>query len=330
MKISVTELKETTLKAIQSYGYNEDEALAIADILLYAQLRGSNQGVIKLIGAGVPKQLTALPPKIVKETPVSILYNGYTANPMIVMNLVTESAIKKAKQSGVGIVGSFNTSLSTGALGYYVHKIAKQGFIGIAYAAPPLKTTAPFGSNEALFCTNPMAYGIPTDSDPIILDMSTSAITYFGLIEAKTANKKVSLDTGYDREGNSTQDPAEILSGAIKTFGGHKGSGLALIVQIFSAALVQADSFDSESKNWGSLVMAIDPEILTTREAFVAEVSSIVKKIKSVRKAQGVKEIMIPGQQSERLYAQAIQSGEIEIEDNLYNELKKVATRHQS
>lgn len=325
MKIKIDELRNVTKKAILHYGYTTQETEVIQEILLYAQLRGNNQGVVKLIGKGIPKRDIAGTPKVIKETPVSALYDGNATHAMLVMNLITDTAITKAKKSGVGIVGNFNTSESSGALGYYVTKIAKAGLIGIAYASAPFQTTAPHGSTEALFCTNPVAYGIPTETDPIVLDMATSTMAYYGLIEAKTANKTVPEGTGYDKDGNPTQNPAEIMSGALKTFGGHRGSGLALIGQIFAAALVGGDSFDSNSHNAGNLVLAINPEILTPNPVFTKEVSSIIRRVKAAKKASSVSEVLIPGQRGNAFHKKVINSGETEVEDNLYNELKKIA-----
>lgn len=327
MKIKLTDLKNITTKAILSYGYTKKEAEIIGSVLLYAQLRGNNQGVVKLIGAGIPKRDNAQPPKLVKETPVSALIDGNATHAMIVMDLVTETAIAKAKQSGLAIVGNFNTDESTGALGYYASKVAKEGLIGIVYASAPFQTTAPYGSTEARFCTNPVAYGIPSENEPIILDMTTSAMAYYGLIEAKTAGKAVLEGTGYDQNGLPTQDPAAIMVGALKTFGGHRGSGLALIGQIFAGALVGADSFDNESENSGNLVMAIDPQVLTSKKDFVKEVSSVIQRIKSARKAEGVSEILIPGERGNKFFQEVVAAGEIEVEDNLWQELRVVAKK---
>lgn len=326
MKIAIKELRQLAEEALQKQGYNEAETKVIADVLMFAQLRGSNQGIVKLIGRGIPKKADARPATIVKETPISALIDSHNTHGMLVLDQAVEMAIAKAKKSGIGMVGNFNSSESTGALGYYSKKIADQGLIGITYASAPFKTTAPHGSNQPMFCTNPMAYGIPTEGEPIILDMSTSAIAYYGLIEAKTAGKTLAAGLGYNKEGVETQNAAEIMDGAIKTFGGHKGSGLALIVQIFAGALVQADSFNDDSVNSGNLVMAIDPEILTTRAAFTKEVSSIIKRIKSARRIDEKQEIRIPGERSSSIFAKAIESGEIEVEDNLLSELKKTAS----
>lgn len=325
MIAKISELKQLINKVLTKYGYNSSESSVLSEILLYAQLRGNNQGVVKLIGKGIPKREGSKPPYVVKETLVSALVDGNKTHAMIVMNMLAEIAIEKAKQSGVCFAGNFNTIDSTGALGFYVQKIARSGLIGIAYASSPFMTTAPHSSTEALFCTNPVAYGIPTENDPIILDLTTSAMAYYGLIEAKTANKTVPEGTGYNKYGVETVNPTEIMEGALKTFAGHKGSGLALIGQIFAGALVEADSFNNNSDNAGNLVIAIDPVILTTNERFQKEVSLVVKKIKSAQKAPGIDEILIPGERGNRLTQQRLESGEIEIEDNLYNELKKIS-----
>lgn len=326
MKVTIKELQTYVSKALSKQGFSSKESKIISGILLYAQFRGNNQGIVKLIGTGIPQRPQARPPKIVKETAVSALFDGRRTHAMLVMDKMADTAISKAKKAGIGIVGNFNTDESTGALGYYVTKIAKKGLIGIAYASAPFQTTAPYGSTEARYCTNPMAYGIPTEDEPIILDMSTSAMAYYGLIQAKTAKKKVSKDVGFDKKGSITDDPAEIMSGAIKTFGGHKGSGLALVVQIFAGALVRADSFNNDSDNAGNLIMAIDPNILTPKKVFTKEVSSIIKRVKSARKEKGVNEILIPGERGNKFNNSVIKTGKIEIEDNLYQELQNVSS----
>ncbi|NTV31365.1 hypothetical protein HGA91_05325 [candidate division WWE3 bacterium] len=324
MKIALEELSRITLAALKKYGYTDKESEIISQVLLYAQLRNSNQGIVKLIGSGIPKHADAETPIIKKETPASLLLDGNHTHAIIVMDQLTDLAIKKAKEVGIAITGNNNTTESTGALGYYVHKIADAGLIGIAFSSAPYQTTAPHGSNQGRFCTNPLAYGIPTQANPIILDMTTSSMAYYGLIEAKTAGQSVPMGTGYDANGTETTDPSEIMNGALKTFGGHKGSGLALIVQIFASALVGADYFNDESENSGNLVIAINPEIFIDSADFKHNVSDMIAKVKNARKVDGVEEIYVPGERSHIDFEQATQSGFIEIETNLLTDLKKV------
>ena len=325
MKISLAELEQTTTKAIQSYGFSDDETGRIREVLLYAQLRGNNQGVVKLIGQGIPKRQGTRAPEIVRETPVSALVDGNRTHAIVVMDYLTDLAIKKAKESHVGIVGNFNTDESTGALGYYTSRIARQGLIGFAFASAPFQTTAPHGSNQARFCTNPLSCGFPTSTDPVILDMSTSVMAYYGLIEATAAGKQVPPDIGFDAEGKPTSDPAKILAGALRTIAGHKGSGLAFMVQVLAGTLVRADSFDSDSDNSGNLVMAIDPEIFLNLDELRSGVSELVSKVKSARKADGVEEILLPGERGDKLTKKHLESGEVEIEENLWQELERVS-----
>lgn len=322
MKIKITQLESLVKKALKKYGYSTKEIKIIKDVLMYAQLRGNNQGIVKLIGKGIPRREGFETPVIVKSTKVSDLVNGNKTHAMIVMDQLVNLSIKKAKRTGVGIAGNFNTTESTGALGYYTNKIAQAGFIGMAFSSAPFQTTAPFGSNEARYCTNPLAFGIPTSKDPILLDMTTSSMAYYGLIEAKTAGKELPQGIGFDAQGNETTNPAEIMSGALKTIAGHKGAGLALIVQILAGTFVGADSFDNNSDNAGNLVLAIDPNIFITTEEFKTEVTNIISKVKSARKLEGVSEILIPGERGNKLATQRIEAGEIEIEENLLKSLK--------
>ncbi|MBI2357009.1 Ldh family oxidoreductase [Candidatus Dojkabacteria bacterium] len=324
MKIALNDLNELVSKALKKYGYSDEEAQVLREVLMYAQMRGNNQGIVKLIGKGIPRNTEGKPFEVVKDTPVSALVNGNFTHAMVVMNAIADIAIEKAKTSGIAIVGNYNTAESTGAIGYYAGKIAKAGYIGLAFSASPFKTTAPFGSNEAMFCTNPLAYGIPSQDGEIVFDMTTSAVAYYGLIEAKTAGRQLPETFGYDSEGTETTDPASIMGGAIKTMAGHKGSGLALLVQVLAGALVSAESFNSDSDNAGNFVIAIDPNLLREKDDFKKEVSNIVARIKESRKTPGTSEIMIPGERGDRMTKQVIESGEIDVEDNLLNELRKV------
>lgn len=325
MKVKVAELTKLTKSAILKYGYTQGEADVILDLLMYAQLRGNNQGLIKLIGKGIPKSPDAGKIVVTKETKLSGLIDGAKNMGMIAMKMAMGMAIAKAKEHGFGIVGTFNTYSSTGAIGYYASEIARQGLIGFAFAGSP-PTVAPFGSNEAIYGTNPLAVGVPAQPEPIVLDMATAAMAYYGLIEAKTAGKSIPEGMAYDKDGNPTTDPAAAMDGAIKGFGGYKGSGLGFIVAAFTGPLVGAAiAGEGVRGDWGNLVMAIDPEMLIDRAQFKKNVTFLVQKVKSAKKLPGVDEILLPSERGNKLTKQRVASDEIEIEDNLYNELKKVA-----
>ena len=244
---------------------------------------------------------------------------------MIAMKLALQKAIAKAREHGFGIAGTYNTYSSTGALGYYATEIAKQGLIGFAFAGSP-PTVAPYGSNEALYGTNPLAIGVPADPEPVTLDMATAALAYYGLIEAKTAGKQLPEGVAYDKGGNPTTDPGAAMSGAIKGFDGYKGSGLGFIVTAFTGPLVGAAFAGvGERGDWGNLVMAIDPELLVDKNEFKKQVTTLAQKVKATRKLPEVNEILLPSERGNNLTRERLASGQIEIEENLYHALKKAA-----
>lgn len=327
MEISVDELREITAKAIKHYGYTDYEVGIISDVLLYAQLRNNNQGIVKLIDKGIPKNLNAPEITIEKNSPVSVQINGNQNHAMIVMNRAIEEVLRKAGDSGLAIASTFNTSTSSGAIGYYASRLALKGFIGFVFSRSPERVAA-YGSYEPVFGTNPIAIAIPAEPDPVVLDMSTAATSFFGLVEAVTAGRSIPDDMAYDAQGESTTDPKKAITGAIRSFDrSFKGSGLALIAEILAGPLAGASfcGIGNSKGNWGHLILAVDPELLAGREQLKKNVSEIILKVKSTKKLPGVDEIFLPGEKENHLARKRLQSGLIEVEDNLLAELKKVA-----
>ena len=324
MKIKVPKLKELSRKALLKYGYTSKEADIILEMLMYAQLRGNNQGIIKLIGNGIPKSKEAKKPTIEKETPGSALINANATMEAIALEQAVKLVVKKAKKTGIAIVGVHNGRGSSGAIGHWSRKIANQGLIGITMSSYPIASIPPHGSYEPLFCTNPIAWGVPKKGEPIILDMASAAIAYYGLLEAKTAGVKVEKGLGYDKKGKETTDPAKIMDGATKPFDkGFKGAGLALMVQIIGGALVGADFNTGNMDNDGNVVIAIDPKALVGTKRFIEETTKMAKAIKKAKKLPGVKEIFVPGERGDKTRKKILAAGEIEVENNLLSELKK-------
>jgi L-2-hydroxycarboxylate dehydrogenase (NAD+) len=327
MKIDLKELESLTTKAIKNFGYDDSETATIRDMLLYAQLRGNNQGVVKLIGKGIPKDPGTGAITVEKETALSAKINGNQNQAMIVLKKALEVALEKAKTNGMGVAGTFNTSTSSGAIGYAASEIAKRGMVGLVFASgPPRMATA--GSYQPVFGTNPLAIGIPATPGPVILDMSTASMAFYGLIEAQTAGKSIPDDVAYDQEGNPTTDPATAIKGALRSFDrGYKGAGLAMIIEILAGPLVGAAcaGVGDPAKNWGHLVLAIDPGMFGDREEFISSVTTLIGRVKATKRLPGMDEILVPGERGNRQTAQILESGAIEIEENLLEELRKAA-----
>jgi len=325
MQVLIDDLKRTTLQVLARSGYPPDEAETILNVLMYAQLRGNNQGVIKLIGAGMPRDKSAKPIAAIRETKLSALLDGGKNSGMVVVNYAMKLAIQKASEHGIGIVGTNNTNSSTGAIGYYASQIAQTGYIGLVFSGSG-EYMAMYGSYEPIFGTNPLAFGIPTTSKPIVFDMATAAIARFGIVEAKTAGRSISEGVAYDNAGHITTDPAAALGGAIRTFGGYKGAALALLVEVLTHPLVSTSrDQDDHKKDWGNLLLVIDPELLVAGNTFKERVAKLVKQLKAARKLPGVDEIFIPGERGDAFMQKVFEAGSLEIEDQLWTALQSAA-----
>lgn len=328
MHISVDTLRDVTKKAILHYGYTETEAAIILDVLLYAQLRGNNQGVVKLIGAGIPKSPTASEPTCEKETKVSALLNAHGTHAMIAVNAAVNILVTKAKEHSIAVVGVNHIATSSGALGYYAKKIADAGLVGFVFAGS-MESVAAHGSFQAMFGTNPLAIGVPTEHEPLVLDMATSAMAYYGVVEANIAGRQLPEHIAFDKNGLSTTTPKDVLDGgALRTFDqGQKGSGLSMMVQILTGPLTHSyfTGIGDVENNWGGhFLMAFDPELLGGVDAVRQGVAKMIANVKSSKKVDGVEEIFVPGERGNRMTAEALATNSIVIEDNLYAALKKL------
>ena len=326
MQIKIEELMAVATKAIKTFGYSESETQTILDVLMYAQLRGNNQGLVKLIGPGIPKDPRAGEIRVIKETQFSVLLDGAYNMAIVVAKSAVGQALEKASEHGFGMVGANNTYSSSGAIGYYARAIADAGFIGCIFASSPPRV-ATHGSYEPVFGTNPFAIGFPTSDQPVVLDMATAAIANYGIIEAETAGLDLPSGLTYDSNGVLTTSPSEAMQGAIRPFDrSYKGAALALMVEILAGPLIGArfSGLEDTGEGRGDLILAIDPELLTELGGFREKVSQLVAKVKGSKKLPGVDDIFVPGERGDQLANERLQSGQMEIEDNLYLELKEL------
>lgn len=323
MKVPISALKEATRRAIAAQGFSEADTEIILDVILYAQLRGNNQNVIKLLGAGMPADPKAGEITLIKETKLSALIDGSWNQGMVVVSRATALASEKANAHGFGIVGTRRSNSPTGAIGYFARALADAGLIGFVCSGS-MELMAMHGSYEPFFGTNPLAIGIPTAGEPIVFDMATAAIAWYGIHLAQAEGKPIPAGVAYDSDGGLTTDPAAALAGSIKAFGGYKGAALALIVEVLTRPLVGASRDEAGKKlDWGNLVFAIDPGLLADDLAsFQAGVSDLLARVKGLKRLQGVDEILAPGERGDHVFARVMAAGEIEMDERIWRDLQ--------
>lgn len=319
MKLPLDELRRSTEEALCRAGHSKGEVELIADVLAYAQLRGNYQSIVQWAAAGVQPDLRTGPIEIGERTSASALVDGHQNNGVLVLLCATDLALEKAAKTGAGIVGTRDTSTSTAAVGYYARRIAAAGFLGFVFSGSS-KKVAHTGSSEPVYGTNPIAAGLPSTGEPVILDLATSAIPFFRVVEASLLGRELPEGAALGRDGAEAVDPDEALRGALLPFAGHKGSALALLVEALTGPLVGGGfaRVRDADRNWGNLAVALDPGLLTGRDAFAAGISELTRSIKSATPIPGTDEILVPGERGDRLAAECQRRGYIEIDDELW------------
>jgi L-2-hydroxycarboxylate dehydrogenase (NAD+) len=255
--------------------------------------------------------------------------NAHQTHAMLAVNNGIDIAVSKAQEHGVGMVGIKGIGTSSGALGFYAKRIADSELVGIVCSGS-METVAAHGSSEAVLGTNPVAIGIPSEGESLVFDMTTAAMAYFGVVEASTAGRQLPEGIAYDKDGNPTINPRDVIDGgALKSFDrSHKGSGLSVMIQAITGPLMGAyfTGFGDIKNNWGGhFILAFDPELFEGLEATKRGITKMIEKIKSTRRLDGVNEIFVPGERGNKTTKQALATDELEIEENLYAELKKIA-----
>jgi L-2-hydroxycarboxylate dehydrogenase (NAD+) len=328
MKVPLSEFEELTREVVHSYGYSAEETGLICDVLLYAQLRGNSQGVVKLIGPGIPRDPEEGEVSLLAETEVSALIDGARKHAMVVVSGAVDLLLAKLPAHGIAVVGVNQIGTSSGALGYFARRIAEKGYVGIVVSGAPPKV-APEGSYQPLFGTNPLAISVPSTAGPVTLDMATAAISLYGVIEADTAGRQLPPDCAYDDQGEPTTDASRALGGALRTFDrGPKSSGLSFMVQALAGPLVAAAfaGIGDVTNNWGGhLLIGIDPDLLGGRGQTAAGISEMSDRLKAAARLPDVDDVYAPGERGDRQAAATVAAGEIEVEEQLLAELRSLA-----
>jgi len=317
MLFSVNDARQLALNFLKNGNIPEAEAEIITEILLESELRGrKTHGFIRL--SGVKNRFAKAkrrPITIAKESGHWMLIDGGDNPGYLVAHYAMNTAIERANVYGSSLVGVYNSS-HCGMAGYYANMAQEADCIGIVMADCLPRITA-WGGVESILGTNPISVGIPTNRVPIVLDMSTASITNGDLL---TATAPIPEGLAFDPEGNPTTDPSQALKGSVLPFGGHKGFGLALVIQILSGALVNAAVIPPPGMNYGLLLVVINPSIFLPLDEFKQKITELIDSVKNTKKMDGVAEILVPGERAWRERTQRMGTG-IELDDDLVEQL---------
>lgn len=288
-------------------GVNQEHAKIVAEVLIHANLRGVDshgalrtEHYVKRINEGGINRSPEF--KVKKTGPCTAIFDGDDGLGHVVTKEAMDLAIELAEENGVGMVAVTNSS-HCGALSYFVEQAARKNYIGMASTQTD-KFVVPFGGAKPFFGTNPIAYGFPAnEKKPIILDMATSNVAYGKILQAREVGKSIPETWGVDGQGNSTTDPFQVES--LLPFGGPKGYGLGMVVDIFSG-LLTGSAFGphitpmygdySEKRKLGHFVCAYNISAFTDKITFLENMDRMIAEIHEVPSAPGFKNVMVPGE----------------------------------
>lgn len=329
--INHKKVQELVVKKLTEVGLSDVHAKKVAEILVYADLRNvHSHGVlrtehyvnrIKAGGINTHADIT-----FHKTGIVTGIVDGDDGIGHVVADVAMKHAINIAKEYGVGMVTARNSS-HCGALSYFVEQATKHNLIGIAMSHTD-KIVVPFGGKKPFLGTNPVAYGIPAKKNaPLILDMATSTVALGKILEYKEEGKSIPLGWGVNSEGEYVTDPKEVVY--LTPFGGAKGYGLSIIVDVFSGLLSGSafgphitkmyDDLDKKRK-LGHYFCVIDPAMFTNVEQFLENMDKMIDELHEVPPAPGVSQVLVPGELEQRHYDYNLKNG-ISIVSTVYEYL---------
>ncbi len=326
MQISISELKAIVSEIILKTGIPTEEGNKIIDHIIYAEIMGKKtHGVYRL--PYIVNKLKNINYAQVEIIPINnsfIKIDGKGQYALAVCEHVVEAAIQNTLTNPITFVCGTNYVGNTGVMGYYSRKLAERNLISIIFCNSEY-AIAPTGGCEAILGTNPIAFGFPNEEHPIIVDFATAAKTYGELMIMAKTHKKVEYGVVLDSEGNPSHDPYDAENGCQLPMAGAKGYGLSLAIEIL-AGLFAGGKAGKEAVmgSDGFTVIAFKPDQFISTELYKSRLTSLISEIKNSKLAQGYSEILIPGEKSMKNYFANLESGYVQIEDEIFDALSEL------
>ncbi|MDA4113178.1 MAG: Ldh family oxidoreductase [Thaumarchaeota archaeon] len=332
--ISHSDLLVFATSVFEAAGADQENARIVGEHLVEASLRGvDSHGVVRVpvYVQGITEGAIdpAAKPEVAKETETTAVVDGKRGFGQVAALLATRVAAEKAKKSGTAAVGAKDLN-HVGVLGYYGGILARQGFVGKAYTSG-FPRAAPWGGREKLFGTNPLCFAFPVgDGDPIVIDIATTAVAGFKIIQAAKAGRAIPEGWAVDPDGSPTTDPKLGLQGSMMPMAGHKGYGLAVSVEILSRILAgnvqRKMTREVAYTQAGFLVEAIHVGAFREEADYYRDVAELVAQIRNSAPARGFDRVLLPGEPEEISRVRRAKEG-IPVEATTWKEFEDVAAR---
>ena len=319
--VSVDALTVFCHTVLTHVGMPLDDAALVVEALLDADLRGvETHGVVLLPNYVRRLQAGGINPQpnvqTLYETPVSALLDGDGGAGHLLARRALERALMKARAVGVGMV-SVRNSNHIGMLAHYTRLAAEQGCVGMVLAnGGPVM--APWGGSRAMFGTNPLSIGVPADPDPLILDMATSAVARGQIRKAHREGRAIPVTWATGPDGEPTTDPTQAMLGLLLPVGGHKGAGLAVMVELLTGVLggdtwgpgvLNGIDNPDQPQRMSQFFLVFRTDLFGSADELYARARAFTAMLAASPRRPGVEEILLPGQRGARLARERRQHG---------------------
>ncbi|AQU81534.1 MULTISPECIES: Ldh family oxidoreductase [unclassified Halomonas] len=332
-RMSLEEAEILAKAVLNAQGFNQEQTHALSQAVIAGQRDECHShglyrllNCVKTLAAG--KVVANAQPEVHDHAPGIVRVDAKGGFSQLAFEAGLPILTAKAREQGIAAL-AINHCVHFSALWVEIEAITDQGLVALA-CNPSHAWVAPAGGNRPLLGTNPLAFGWPRPNGqpPFIFDFATSAIARGDIELHHRENKPIPEGWGIDRLGQHSQNPADVLDGALLTFGGHKGSALSIMIELIAGPLI-GDLTSAESLAYdegagaspyhGELILAMDPErfLGSTLEDYMARAEDLFSSII----AQGAR---LP---SQRRYTarQRTQKEGISIPESLYQELSRLA-----
>jgi L-lactate dehydrogenase len=294
---------------LMSCGLAEDRARDVAEVLLEGDLLGHTTHGFALLPAYLKAiqertMETVGEPDVIADHGSSLTWDGrYLPGPWLIRRAIAVARTRITEHPVVTI--SIRRSHHIGCLQAYLQPVTEAGLVVLLCCSDPAsRTVTPHGGVAPRFSPNPLAAGIPTNGDPILIDISTSSTSNGRCNRVAADGERLPGPWLVDRDGRATDDPCVLdgqQGGAILPLGGmdlgYKGFALALLVEVLTNALAGHGRADDEPR-WGASVFlqVLDPERFGGRGSFLRETSFFAKLCQETPVPPGKPPVRLPGQ----------------------------------
>jgi ureidoglycolate dehydrogenase (NAD+) len=338
IRIEAEVLTEFVIRALTSFGLREEDATTVADVLVTTDTWGTfshgtnhlHNYCRKIKAGGIDAKAQ---PEIVNEGLAWARIDGHGAIGMVPAHFGMKTAVAKARAAGIGFA-TVSGGGHFGAAGYYANLAAQEGMIGIAMSNSDPNMTVPGGRGHVIG-NNPFSYAIPNgDEPPIFLDIALSVVAASKVLSAKKRGESIPADWIVDGDGIATTDTGGYPeTGSLQPMGGHKGYGLAFMIEAIAGALSGA-ALVQEVPSWlfhlasrpnlGHAFIAINVEAMMPASEFAERTKRAAMLIREAPRAKGADRIYLPGEMEWQRRKDALRYG-ISLPVNVIADLKQLA-----